>query len=121
MRDIYFRDKEDPNYTHGTTETSNKLEALNSQIKMTIGTSPGEVLGASQFGAGMHDMLFKFSGSEDSWKSNTYNQLNTYSLLAREYDIDIDTKLLQEGFHDIGIMDIKVGGVSMMGFAFEIE
>ena len=119
MREFYFRDETDPNYIPNVLEISNEIEALIYQIKMTLGTSKGEVLGSSQFGANIDDILFSVNYNPKAWKMKMMEQLKTYSQLAREYNIDLNSKLLRNGYQDTGIIDISINGKSIMGFAYD--
>lgn len=119
MREFYFRDELDPNYIPNVLEISHEIEALIYQIKMTLGTSKGEVLGASQFGANIDDILFSVNYNPKAWKMKILDQLKTYSQLAREYNVGIDSKLLRNGYKDTGIIDISINGQSIMGFAYD--
>jgi len=119
MKEFYFRDDLDPNYIPDLLETSNEIEALIYQIKMTLNTSKGSVLGSTQFGASLEDLLFITNYNQNNWKAKVNEQLNAYSMLAREYKIDIDTVKYTQGYSDIGLIDIKINNKSIMGFAFD--
>lgn len=119
MKEFYFRDELDPNYIPDLLETSNEIEALIYQIKMTLNTSKGSVLGSTQFGASLEDLLFITNYNQNNWKAKVNEQLNAYSMLAREYKIDIDTVKYTQGYSDIGLIDIKINNKSIMGFAFD--
>ena len=50
LREIYFRDQNDPKYRADQVEVTDDLEATIQQIMMTIFTKKGEVLGEPNFG-----------------------------------------------------------------------
>ena len=50
IRDFYMRSEEDPNYKKGILEVSDNTEEAISQIKMTLLTEKGSVLGDPDFG-----------------------------------------------------------------------
>ena len=50
LQEFYFRDETDPNYVEDTYRVSDELESLIYQIRMTMGTTQGEVLGEPGFG-----------------------------------------------------------------------
>jgi hypothetical protein len=86
---------------------------------MTIGTSRGDILGTTQFGANVEDMLFITNYNPEAWKYKIREQLEMYSLLAREYKITLNAVSYNDGYKDYGILDIGINGKSIMGFAFD--
>jgi hypothetical protein len=48
MKDFYFRPVEDPNYKTDIFESINDIENTVSQVRMTLLTRKGEVLGENQ-------------------------------------------------------------------------
>jgi len=119
LKEFYFRDEQDPNYMPDVLEISNEIECLIYQIKMTIGTSRGDILGTTQFGANVEDMLFITNYNPEAWKYKIREQLEMYSLLAREYKITLNAVSYNDGYKDYGILDIGINGKSIMGFAFD--
>lgn len=119
MREFYLRDDNDPNYIPDILETSNEMEALVYQIRMTIGTSSGEVLGETLFGADPEDMLFATNYNIDAWNNKLLEQLKKYSMVAREHNLEVNTVTMTDGYKDVGILDIKINGKSIIGFAFD--
>ena len=118
MKEFYFRDETDPNYVPDVLEISHEIEALIYQIKMTLGTSQGEVIGSSKFGGNLDDILFSVNYNPNAWKPKIMEQLQTYSQLARENTLVISSKSIQNGYQDIGILDVAINGKSVMGFAY---
>ena len=61
FRDIYIKSEEDPGFRPDQVEVYDELEAVLQQIKMTLFTNKGEVLGEPDFGLQVEKYLFEFS------------------------------------------------------------
>ena len=62
MIDFYFRAPGDPNYNPDLLSCSNDIENTIEQIRMTLLTKKGEVLGEPNFGLDTTKYLFEFEG-----------------------------------------------------------
>lgn len=118
IQEFYFRSEEDPNYKDDIMRVSDEMEALNYQIHMTIGTTQGDVLGEEGFGANPEDMLFSVNYNMDEGVKRLYEQLGTYSSLAKNYQLSIDPVKYIDGYKEVGVFDIKVGGKSVIGYSY---
>lgn len=84
MIDIYNRLASDQTYIP-LVETTDGMEQILSQIKMILGTSPGDVLGAPYFGANIKKYLFNLSYNQ--------NEINKYISDIILSNIDYDKQL----------------------------
>ena len=50
IKEIYIRTPEDPYYSEGIIDFTNEAEEIITQIKILLGTAPGDVLCAPNFG-----------------------------------------------------------------------
>lgn len=64
MIDIYNRLPTDQAYQIGL-ETSDEIEIILAQIKMVLGTKPGDIIGEPYFGVDINKYLFSMSYSQD--------------------------------------------------------
>ena len=64
MIDIYNRLGSDQSYIP-QVETTDEMEQILSQVKMVLGTSPGDVLGFPYFGVNIKQYLFNLSYNKD--------------------------------------------------------
>lgn len=116
IRDFYFRKEDDPNYMDGTLETSDEIECLLNQIFMIIKTNQGEVLGGVNFGADLDGMLFNTAGDIFSFKQRVLGQIQTYSLIAQKYAIDLKPSSYDSDYHKVAVLDINIEGHNLLGF-----
>ena len=63
MLDFFFRNPIDPNYRTGIYESRDEIENTITQIRMTLLTRKGEVLGEPNFGFDATGYLFEFEGN----------------------------------------------------------
>ena len=83
MVDIYNRLVSDQNYIP-QIETNDETEQLLSQIKMVLGTEPGDVLGSPYFGADIKKYIFNLSYNQE--------EINAFVTQAILNSVDYDTK-----------------------------
>ena len=61
LRDFYTRTTDDSKYLSDRVEVSDDLESAIQQVKMTLFTKKGEVLGEPDFGVDIDSYLFEYS------------------------------------------------------------
>ena len=59
IKEIYIRTPEDPYYSEGIIDFTNEAEEIITQIKILLGTAPGDVLCAPNFGIDLEYLVFK--------------------------------------------------------------
>ncbi len=119
LRELPFRDTVDPNYLPDHVDVNDEQEALIYQLQMIMLTTKGEVLGSSDFGANLEDLLFTFNANEFSINASLNEQTDLYCHLADKYKIKFSTKFIREGYHDIGLIDAIVEDKSVFGLLFK--
>ena len=119
MREFYFRPDDDPLFRPGIFEVSSELEALLYQVRLVLGTNKGDVLGQSNFGAQLDDLLFSLDFNTDTFNSVLVEQVNQYCEMARSYKIDFNVQRFKdEKYRDLGVIDMAIDGKSIMGFIY---
>jgi hypothetical protein len=78
LRDFYIRASNDPAFRPDQLEVYDDLEAMLQQIKMTLFTKKGEVLGELDFGIDVEKYLFEFSVDPFALTREAAAQINTY-------------------------------------------
>lgn len=78
LRDFYFRDQTDPAFRPDQLEVYDSLEETLQQVKMTLFTRKGEVLGEPEFGIDVEKYLFEFSIDPFALSKEANDQINTY-------------------------------------------
>lgn len=78
VRDFYTRSEEDPKFREGQVEVYDELEACITQVRMTLLTNKGEVLGESNFGIQVEKYLFDFDLNPFQLADEANSQINKY-------------------------------------------
>jgi hypothetical protein len=115
MTDFYLRAPGDPNYIDGITLSSNDIENTISQIRMTLLTKKGEVLGEPEFGFDPTKYLFEFEGLDlEPIEKEASNQIQEYVMMSKIYSIRAEAFTLDglEDIYKLGMgMSISINGV----------
>jgi hypothetical protein len=96
LRDLYIRSESEPGFESDRLEVFDELESTLQQIKMTLFTRKGEVLGEPNFGIEVDRYLFEFSIDPFNIKQDATNQINTYVSGARKKTITVDPASYQD-------------------------
>lgn len=89
IRDFYMRTEEDPRFRKDQIEVYDSIEACVNQVKMTLLTRKGEVLGEPNFGIDLEQYLFEFELNPSSLSDDAYSQVSTYVIEARKRNVNI--------------------------------
>lgn len=93
LRDFYTRTMEDPKYLGDRVEISDELESAVQQVKMTLFTKKGEVLGEPDFGIDLDSYLFEYSVDPMSLSQDATSQINKYVAEARKRQISVSPSM----------------------------
>lgn len=117
IHEIYNKLPKESNYRMAV-ETVDEIEYIVQQIRMVLGTTPGEVLGSPLFGIDLEQYLFNYN----------YNQKEIHDLIlynltmniyydSEKYSVDIDVKFGQNvtDMTDYALIDIKVNELKYLG------
>lgn len=112
--DFYFRNPSDPAYREGILQTNDDLENTLQQVRMTLLTKKGEVLGEPDFGFGMEQYLFEFDSIPLSLINKDANeQIEEYVLYSRKYKVRAEAGYVT-GIDDENrtslVMDVLIDG-----------
>lgn len=89
IRDFYLRLETDPAYRPDQLEVYDDIESTLQQIKMTLFTKKGEVLGEPDFGMEVEKYLFEFTIDPFALTKEATSQINRYVGGARKRNITI--------------------------------
>ena len=88
MIDFYFRAPGDPNYVPNQLSTTDNIENTIEQIRITLLTKKGEVLGEPEFGLDVTKYLFEFEGNSlESLEKEADEQIHTYVMMSKIYTV----------------------------------
>jgi hypothetical protein len=115
MLDFFLRDPTDPNYRAGIYESRDEIENTITQIRMTLLTRKGEVLGEPNFGFDATGYLFEFEGeSLDHIEKVADEQIHNYVMMSKVFTITAKPFTLNEvsDIHKAGLgVTIQINGV----------
>lgn len=116
MREFNFRDESDPNYKRSVVEVNDDIEALIYQIKMTLGTNTGEVLGECEFGSNLEGLLFASEFYMVGFDQVVSDQVSKFSELAQIYPVSVSIKNIPiTPFRSAAVIDVAINGKSTFG------
>lgn len=116
MREFNNRDESDPTYKPDTFEIVDDEEALIYQIKMTLGTDNGEVLGEPEFGCSLEGLLFTSEFYMVGFSQVVSDQISKFSELAQVYPVSVDMKQIPiSTYRSAAIIDVAIQGKSKFG------
>lgn len=89
LRDFYLRPETDPTHQKDQLEVYDDLESTLQQVKMTLFTNKGDVLGEPEFGVQVEKYLFEFSTNPFELSKEASGQINRYCGEARKRNIEV--------------------------------
>jgi hypothetical protein len=88
MIDFYFRAESDPNYIPNLLSSTNDVENTITQVRMTLLTRKGEVLGEPDFGLDATKYLFQFEGTDlDVLEKEANDSISEYVMMSKIYNV----------------------------------
>jgi hypothetical protein len=96
LRDLYLRREDEPAFDQNQLEVFDELESTLQQIRMTLFTRRGEVLGEPSFGVDVDKYLFEFSVNPFGIRQDALAQINTYVSGARKKTINVSPASYQD-------------------------
>jgi hypothetical protein len=90
LRDFYIRPESDPAHRPNQLEVYDEIESILQQVKMTLFTKKGEVLGELNFGVDVEKYLFEFSLDPFALSNEAEIQINKYVTESKKRNITVD-------------------------------
>lgn len=120
IRDFYTRTQDDPKYTSGLIENSDSLEETIAQIKMTLLTNKGEVLGEPNFGIEVNKYLFEFDIDPFQLSSEASSQIDSFVTGSKLYDIKVKpSRYSDDKNRDVFVLGIDIIGEDSFGIFYD--
>jgi hypothetical protein len=117
--DIYSRGPTENNFSSNTIEVTDELSQLVLKIENTLFTRKGEVLGVSDFGCNLEDLVFSLVLNEAVIQQRINSQIQTYCL-PDNTKFGIDTRVtffVNEG-RSGALVDIYINENRVIGALF---
>tara|TARA_Y100000385_G_C12774423_1_gene500703 strand:- start:223 stop:597 length:375 start_codon:yes stop_codon:yes gene_type:complete len=89
IRDFYTRDENDPKFRPDQVEVYDDLEACITQVRMTLLTNKGEVLGEPDFGIQVEKYLFDFDLNPFQLSDEANSQVGKYVSESKRRNITL--------------------------------
>lgn len=90
VRDFYTRTEGDPKFRPDQVEVYDELEACITQVRMTLLTNKGEVLGESDFGIQVEKYLFDFDLNPFQLADEANSQVGKYVSESKRRNITLN-------------------------------
>lgn len=112
--DFYFRNQIDPNFKEGVLQVNDEIENTVQQVRMTLLTKKGEVLGEPEFGFDADSYVFEFDNfSPKIIDSDANQQVRDYVMLAKKYQIEVQSGYIDgidDEFRPGLVLNVKING-----------
>jgi hypothetical protein len=117
LREIYIRDENDPHYDPSMIEYTNEVENVISQIRMILGTKPGDMLGDYNFGIDLEYIVYNTKKSAEELADKIREQIKMYVYHGDKISVDVEVSFGDSGLgYDYGVIDILINGTKAIGF-----
>lgn len=117
LRDIYTKLPTDVNYLP-IIETDNETQFILQQIKMILGTKPGDVLGSPTMGINLKQYLFNYTMDTGVVRQHIVEHLSKFVYYdTTKYDVDVDISYGKDADNgsDYAIIDISINQRKALG------
>ncbi len=116
VKDFYMRSEGDPKYKSGVIQISDETEEAISQVKMTLLTERGSVLGEPNFGIDVNKYLFDFDADPFGLSNYANSQVELYVASSKKKKIDvIPSKFTDDKDRDVFVLEINIDGDDPFG------
>lgn len=112
--DFYFRNQNDPNFKDGILQVTDEIENTVQQVRMTLLTKKGEVLGEPDFGFDSDKYVFEFDNfSTKVIDQDANEQVRDYVMMAKKYQLEVQSGYLDgidDEFRPGLVLNVKING-----------
>lgn len=113
--EFYVRAEGDPNYDPYKVHSESEIAQVITQIETILFTTKGEVLGDSDFGASLEDLVYTLNFNEGAVSNYVNNQIQRYVPLAGKYNVVVDTEFYRGSVRDIAQINISLDSKYQVG------
>ena len=115
IRDFYMRSEEDPKYKKGILQIADETEEAINQIKMTLLTEKGSVLGDPDFGLDVNKYLFDFDIDPFGLSNDANVQIDKYVSASKLKNITTTpSKFTDDRDRDVFVLEVGIDGDNTM-------
>lgn len=117
IRDIYNRLPTDRAYKIDI-ETSDEIVQILQQIKMILGTNPGDVLGSPYMGVNLKQFVFNYSIDKRTLQEMILSEIRNYCYYDQHkfnIQVDINFGKSHDSSGDYAVIDISINEIKYLG------
>lgn len=118
LKDIYTRDEQAPKYDPFRLEVDDTLSQLILKIENVLFTRKTEVLGDSNFGANLDDLIFSLVYNENTIANQINKQIQAYCLQGSEFGINTQVQFFKTPERNGALVDIFINEQRVLGVLF---
>lgn len=117
--DIYSRGVDENKYSPNVLEVTDELSQLILKIENTLFTRKGEVLGVSDFGCNLEDLIFSLVLNESVIQQRINSQIQSYCLPdSAKFNIDTRVSFFINDGRNGALVDIFINEKRVIGALF---
>jgi hypothetical protein len=114
-----MRSEEDPKYKNGILQIADQTEEAINQIKMTLLTEKGSVLGEPDFGIDVNRYLFDFDLDPFGLSNDANIQIDKYVSASKIKNITVEpSKFTDDRDRDVFVLEIGIDGENPFGIFY---
>ena len=122
IKEIYIRDFQDPYFEPGIVDFENDIESVITQVRVLLGTKPGDVIGSPQFGIDLEYLVFNTVKDSMKIQDMINEQLQTYVQTGKNITLGVNVSFGDSGHgYDIALVDILLNGKKALGLLVNKE
>lgn len=119
LKEIYCKLTSDVNY-EPKLETDDEVQMILQQIRMVLGTKPGQVLGSPNFGIDLNKYLFSYNSSPEDIRYNVNAAIGYYIKFdPKRYTVGCEVSFGHEpesaGGGEYCVIDVYINSVKSLG------
>ena len=116
IKEIYIRPESDPNFDGELLEFSDETESILTQLRVVLGTSPGEVLGEYTLGVEIENAVFNTKRAAQDVVKDINTQIGNYVYPGPNTSVSCTVDFGDSGKgYDYAVIDIYINGKRSMG------
>lgn len=117
IREIYCKLPSDRGYEH-RLETTDEIQQIIQQIRMVLGTKPGDILGQQHFGIDLQQYLFSYNDTPEMIKfmvNSTIGYYINYDTEKYSVGCEVNYGHNQGDTSDYAVIDITINQRKILG------
>ena len=119
IKDFYTREKKSKNFNSNQLEVSDELSQLILKIENTLFTNKTEVLGVTDYGCNLNELIFSLVLNESVIERKINQQINAYCIVENnKFNVNTTVKFFKNEERDGALVDIYINKRKVLGALF---